>query len=357
MHRAAWIVGLLCSVGMSMAQVREIQPRILTKGKLEGIVTEVEVAARFVTAIRMPEAINSVVVGDPTLFQVEHSDKEPELVFIKALTTKPAQTNLLISTVRGREASLFVVSRGESETRPKVDFLLRYKLAGGFLIEPSGYPSPLVGETLAVGMALPAGSVADFSTPIPGAGAMLASLRTSNLPGADTAQPAKEPRPGSLDELLSRQENAALPELYGEHISVEDSSGDRIRVGVSEVVDGGQRVIVLFSVVNPTGQNILLMPPQVQLAGKTKSGFLIKRPQWSAAEQLAVLDYRLSKRRLGPRERSDGVILFERPPYKQSNETLLLQMAEAGAVDRPALAPIGFGISTFAEDGNEKSGK
>ena len=157
--------------------------------------------------------------------------------------------------------------------------------------------------------------------------------------------------------MLSRQENAALPELYGEHISVEDSSGDRIRVGVGEVVDGGQRVIVLFSVVNPTGQNILLMPPQVQLAGKTKSGFLIKRPQWSAAEQLAVLDYRLSKRRLGPRERSDGVILFERPPYKQSNETLLLQMAEAGAVDRPALAPIGFGISTFAEDGNEKSGK
>ncbi len=39
-----------------------------------------------------------------------------------------------------------------------------------------------------------------------------------------------------------------------------------------------------------------------------------------------VLDYRLSKRRLGPRERADGVLLFERPPYKQSNETLLLQM-------------------------------
>ena len=50
-------------------------------------------------------------------------------------------------------------------------------------------------------------------------------------------------------------------------------------------------------------------------------------------------------------------MVFERPPYKQSNETLLLQMAEAGAVNRPALAPIGFGISTFTEDGNEKSGK
>jgi hypothetical protein len=155
--------------------------------------------------------------------------------------------------------------------------------------------------------------------------------------------------------LLSRQENAPLPELYGDRISVEDSSGDRVRVGVSEVIDGGQQVIVLFSAVNPTGQSILLMPPQVQLAGKTKSGFLIKRSQWSTAEQLAVLDYRLSKRRLGPGQRSDGVVLFERPPYKQSSETLLLQMAEAGSVDRPALAPIGFGISTFAEDRNEES--
>jgi hypothetical protein len=48
------------------------------------------------------------------------------------------------------------------------------------------------------------------------------------------------------------------------------------------------------------------------------------------------------------------VALFERPPYKQSNETLFLQVAESGAVDRPALAPIGFGISTASEDQNDK---
>ena len=355
MQRAVWIVSLLCSVGMSMAQVLEIQPRILTKEKLDGAVTEVEVAARFVTTIRMPEAVNSVVVGDPALFQVEHSNREPELVFIKALTTKPAQTNLLISTVRGREASLFVVSRGESEASPRVDFLLKYRVAGGFLIEPSSYPSSLLGETLALRQALPAESVAGLSNLTADTGAVLASLRARGLPGMETAQPTMEPRAESLDELLNRQAKAPLPELYGERISVEQSSGDRVRVGVSEVIDGGQQVIALFSVVNPTGQNILLMPPQVQLAGKTRSGFLIKRSQWSTAEQLAVLDYRLSKRRLGPGERSDGAVLFERPPYKQSNETLLLQVAEAGAVDRPALAPIGFGISTFAEDGHEES--
>jgi len=69
------------------------------------------------------------------------------------------------------------------------------------------------------------------------------------------------------------------------------------------------------------------------------------------------MDYRLSKRRLGPGERADGVVVFERPPYKQSNEALLLQMAESGAVDRPALAPIGFGINTFGEKQHGKSGK
>ena len=33
------------------------------------------------------------------------------------------------------------------------------------------------------------------------------------------------------------------------------------------------------------------------------------------------------------------MVVFQGPSFKQSNETLFLQMAESGAVDRPALAP------------------
>jgi hypothetical protein len=44
--------------------------------------------------------------------------------------------------------------------------------------------------------------------------------------------------------------------------------GDRLRAGISEVLDGGQQVIVLFSVVNTSKHPILLMPPQVQLGGQ-----------------------------------------------------------------------------------------
>ena len=49
-------------------------------------------------------------------------------------------------------------------------------------------------------------------------------------------------------------------------------------------------------------------------------------------------------------ERTDGVVVFGRPSFKQSNETLFLQIAESGAVDRPALAPIGFGVSAVRKE-------
>ena len=187
-----------------------------------------------------------------------------------------------------------------------------------------------------------------------------ASLTKPDVPFASVPGAHGEARGDRLGELLMQQERAPLPALYGVHVAIENSTGDRVRAGVSQVVDGGEHVIALFSVVNPTDHNILLMPPQIQLGGKIKSGRIIHRSHWASADQLPVVDFRLSKRRLGPGERADGVILFERPPYKQSNETLFLQMAEAGAVDRPALAPIGFGISTSREEsdhGKRDTGK
>ena len=100
----------------------------------------IELAAHFVTAIRVPEAVNSVVVGDPALFQVEHSEHEPDLVFVKALTNEHAESNLLISTARGRQISFLLVSRGEGPNSANVDFLLRYQPSGGFLVEPDAVP-------------------------------------------------------------------------------------------------------------------------------------------------------------------------------------------------------------------------
>ena len=113
-----------------------VNPQVRTRATADGKVTVVEIAAHFVTAIRLPEAVNAVAVGDPALFQVEHSEREPELVFVKVLTERSAETNLLISGVHGRQFSLLLVSRGTGRHFcAKVDFLVQYKSGGSFLVE------------------------------------------------------------------------------------------------------------------------------------------------------------------------------------------------------------------------------
>jgi hypothetical protein len=153
----------------------------------------------------------------------------------------------------------------------------------------------------------------------------------------------------ALDDLLDRQRLAPLPALYGQKPGISPPGKELVKTGVSEVLDQGNAVVVLFSAVNVQDHAVELMPPQIQLGGMKKSGTIIRKSRWSTSEQLPVTDFRMSRRRLGPGERADGVVVFQRPSFKQSTETLFLQMAESGAVDRPALAPIGFGISSFRE--------
>jgi hypothetical protein len=101
-----------------------VDPQVRSKPTTDHQITTIELTAHFVTTIRVPEPVNSVVVGDPTLFQVEHSEHEPELVFVHALTTEDADSNLLISTANGRQISFLLVSHGRSASPRKVDFLV-----------------------------------------------------------------------------------------------------------------------------------------------------------------------------------------------------------------------------------------
>jgi len=345
MKNVAGLVLFVCSLSSTSvvtAQSGGVEPQIRTRMAADGKVTLVEVLAHFVTAVRLPEPVNSVVIGDPALFQVEYNEHEPELVFIKALTTKPAESNLLVSTTRGRQISLLLVSEEKTPARAKVDFLLRYKPLTGFLIEQEMVPAFLVGESANLSR-MPV--LADRDRSAPGMAApSFARTSATGVPAEVQAQSQ------SLDQLLDRQKQAPLPALFGERVERANTQGDLVRAGISEVIDGGQQVMVLFSAVNTSKHPILLMPPQIELGGTMKSGKLVKRDRWSSAEQLPVIDFRWSKRRIGSQERADGVVVFERPPYKQSSQTLFLQVAESGAVDRPALVPIGFGVSTAREN-------
>jgi hypothetical protein len=298
----------------------------------------------------MPEPINSVVVGDPASFTAEHSDREPNLVFVKPITAKEAQTNLLISSTRGLQASLLLISRGEpkEEGQPAVDFLMRYKPAGQFMIQPADSPSAMIPQTLTVGTTTVSSASGLSARVVP---ASLTARGVSKERPALTiaaANSTKLDRP-PLDDLLDRQRRAPLPVLYGQKPGISPPGKELVKTGVSEVIDQGSEVVVLFSVMNVQDHAVELMPPQIQLGGMKKSGKIVRKSRWSTAEQLPVTDFRISRRRLGPGERADGVVVFKRPSFKQSTETLFLQMAESGAVDRPALAPIGFGISSFRE--------
>ena len=321
----------VCACLIASAQVPQVRPQVAGRAVQEGQITVVYLAPRFATAIRMPDAVNSVVLGDPDSFTAEHSDRESQIVFVKPITAKAVQTNLLISTARGYQANLLLISRGEAAgAQPDVDFMMRYRPAGRFVIEPSA-PSLSIAQTVA----------------LPTSGQM--------------AEPPKIPSPAAqnadaalgFDALLERQRRAPLPTLYGEKPGTAPPGKQILKAGVSEVIDQGKEVVVLFSVVNVQNHAVELMPPQVQLGGKVKKGTIVRRSVWSNSEQLPVEDFRMSQRRIGPGERADGVLIFQRPSFKQSNETLLLQVADSGAVDRPALAPIGFGISSLREKGAE----
>ncbi|MFZ0519911.1 MAG: hypothetical protein WAL95_02740 [Candidatus Acidiferrales bacterium] len=353
MARGFWLLCFSLGTSVAWAQNPQVEPRVLTRTEVEAKVAAVEVAARFVTTIRLPDAVNSVAVGDPSEFQVEHSDREPKLVFVRAVSKKPSETNLLISTVTGHQVSLLLVNRGDgSPDLASVDFLVKYEAPADFFVGPSGFPTALVGETVPL---TPSGGMAMDGTPaIPQAAARATAVSPAAADPAsafhDSARSKIEV--SDLDKLLAQQQSSPLPILYGEHVGEDSTEGDPVRAGVSRVIDGGETVVVLFSVVNPGRHAILLMPPQVQLSGRSISGKILHRKKWSTAEQLPIEDFRFNRRRLGRGERADGVVVFVRPPYKQSNQTLLLQIAESGAVDRPALAPIGFGVSTSPEEPN-----
>lgn len=324
-------IGGVCACLIASAQVPEVRPQVAGRAVQEGQITVVYLAPRFATAIRMPDAVNSVVLGDPDSFTAEHSEREPQIVFVKPITAKAVQTNLLISTAHGYQANLLLISRGEAAgTQPDVDFMMRYRPAGRFVIEPSA-PSLSIAQTVA----LPTSGQA-------------AATPSDVRPAAQNADAAL-----GFDALLERQRRAPLPALYGEKPGTAPPGKQILKAGVSEVIDQGKDVVVLFSVVNVQNHAVELMPPQVQLGGKVKKGTIVRHSVWSNSEQLPVEDFRMSQRRIGPGERADGVLIFQRPSFKQSNETLLLQVADSGAVDRPALAPIGFGISSLREKGAE----
>lgn len=278
------------------AQADPPQARILTVNLDPSSVTVMRLRTGYVTSVRLPEAVNAIVLGDPGAFKAEHSEAEPELVFFKPSSPRPAKTNALITTRTGPAISLSLISEGNSERGGAVDYILEYERPRGFLIEPA-HSRFLIGETK---------SLTPEDPPIakPAAKANSDPQRLMAQPSADTRHWA----------------------------------GKQLRVAVGPTQERDQELTVAFSVLNSSSRAIELLPPQIQLSGTAKQ----KHRKAIKAEPVAIKEYRINSRHLVPGESTDGVVVFERPAFKESRERLLLEIAQAEEVDRPVLATIAF---------------
>lgn len=284
---------LICG---AVAQNESPQAHIVSLTLDPQSVTVLHLHPGFVSSVRLPEEVSSVVLGDPAAFKGEHSEAEPNLVFFKPASPKPGRSNALITTRSGREVSLTLVSDGASAHSQPVDYVLEYQPQRSFLIS-SAYPSVLIGE----------------SKPL------------------DDARPVI---PKSLAKPDGDEHRAPGPKLAAPL----DWHGKELRLAVTRTQETGSDMTVAFNIANNSSRTVELLPPQVQLSGTAKR----KHHKAIKAEPVAVKDYRLGARRLAPGATMEGTVVFERPSFKESREQLLLQIAQAEEVDRPVLAPIAF---------------
>lgn len=299
--KSCWIFVHLITLSYAFAQV-DSPPRVLPDGRIVRLtldtqsVTVLHLRPGYVSSVRLPEDVTSVVLGSPGTFKAEHSEAEPRLVFLKPTTSSRAETNALITTRTGHEISLHLVSAGNSDRSGAVDFMLQYDLPRSFLLGNS-QSSFVIGETKSLGPEL------------------LPSPVESN---ASTTSTQESVRPQSD------------PNLHWQ--------GKLLQVAVGRITEKDQQMTVEFSVLNASPKTIELLPPQIQLADKSNK----KHKKRVKADPVPIKDYAITIRRLPPGARADGVVVFDRPSFKESEEQMLLQVAQAEGVDQPVLVPVAF---------------
>jgi len=229
--KLCWICVHLITLSYGFAQV-DLPPRVLPDARIVRLildtqsVTVLHLRPGYVSSVRLPEDVSSVVLGNPGTFKAEHSEAEPRLVFLKPTTASRAETNALITTRTGREISLHLVSAGNSDRTGAVDFVLQYDLPHSVLLGNS-QSSFVIGETKSL-----------VPEPLP-------STVGSNAPAISTQEPVRPQRDSN-------------PRWQGK----------LLQVAVGRITEKDQQMTVAFSVLNASSKTIELLPPQIQLAGQ-----------------------------------------------------------------------------------------
>jgi hypothetical protein len=303
------------------APPRSFDARIESRPVDSTIVGEVHCRPLYISTIHLPEAVTSIAVGAPTLFTAEHVENEPKLVYVSPLTHDAAESNLLVALASGETISLKLISSGNSAAQYDVDFVLDYRpdkslLAFAGPLE-SGIPHPATADALSAPhvTSYPVRSSVRTVQPVSVSDAALAAEAELATPHWITAD--------DLVKLDKANTNATR--------SIAASLGRTEQVG--------DTMMVSYSVLNVSRDWVQVLTPQIQLGNPVQ-----KKPSKKGilAAPVSIQDFRQNVVKLAPGERLDGVVQFLRPGFKQSRETLLLQLATADAVDHPVMIPLPF---------------
>jgi hypothetical protein len=306
--RLRWLVpiAILYSLRMLAAE-SAVKPRVATITINPSEVTTLHLRPEFESTIHMPEEITSVILGSPGSFKAEHNEGEPEYVYVKPITKEAAESNLLIATKSGLHVTLELMSDGigASGSAMPVDFLIEYRTSRSFLIAGSASAEHAMVE--------PTG-IASSST-------------QSRTPAA--AKPLS-----AIDEEYELQMRINAPGWT-------KWEGKQIETSLGDIRQWSNETVISFSILNASDQPVEVVPPQIQISGRAVKKKK-KEGKSLTADQLLIREYRLSTTRIEAGARADGVVVFDRPNFKQSTEKLFLQIAQADRVDRPILIRLPF---------------
>jgi hypothetical protein len=231
--------------------------RVATLTIQPGEVTVLHLRPEFESTIHLPEEVTSVVLGSPGALKAEHSEGEPNYVYVKPIKRVASQSNLLISTRSGQPVSLELINDGPDGGSTPVDFLLDYKPAGTFLVRDA---APM--------------SAAD--------GDKEPSVAVTRPAAGTNARASAGAPPSALELEYQEQQRINTPDWSKwENKQFETSLGD--------VRQWENQVAVSFSVLNTSGHAIEIVPPQIQIAGVTKQKKK-KKGKNIIADQLEIRD-------------------------------------------------------------------
>ena len=283
-----------------------VKPRVATITINPSEVTALHLRPEFESVIHMPEEVTSVILGSPGSFKAEHNEGEPEYVYVKPITREAAESNLLIATKSGQHVTLELISDGVggSGSALPVDFLLEYRTSRSFLIPGS------------------------------------TGLEHAKVDSTGTAPSTASPRISAAAKPLS-----GVDEEYEQQMRINAPvwmkwEGKQIETALGDIRQWSNETVISFSILNASAQPVEVVPPQIQISGRAVKKK--KEGKSLTADQLLIREYRLSTTRIEAGARADGVVVFDRPNFKQSTEKLFLQIAQADQVDRPILIRLPF---------------